>query len=908
MSNYRLEQIIAPRSVALVGASPRPRSLGNSILDNLRRANPNVAPILVNPAHESIDGLPCHKNLLELSEPPDLVVIAVPPESVNDIVAQACAIGAAGAVIITAGLGHGDGSISDLVRKTARKGGLRIIGPNCVGLLSPFAGLDASFLSRTVRAGNLALISQSGAIIATLAEWAHNHNVGFSGIVSLGDQIDVDFADCLDHFAVDRQTEAILLYIESIGDARKFLAAARAASQIKPVIVVKAGRHAAGAKAALSHTGAMTGSDAVYDAAFRRVGMLRVIDLEELFAAAETLARSVRIRGERIGVLTNGGGIGVLAVDRLIDLSGQLGTLAPETLAALDERLPATWSRSNPIDIIGDADAARYEMALTCLLESKDVDAVLAINCPTALVSSAEAARAVARAVTGVSRQHPLANKKPVFAVWFGEEDASAQEFDAANIPHFNTEIDAVRGLMYLVDYNRVQASLLTPPPGRPEETKPDVIAARRIIDAALEAGRAWLDPVEVTQVLEAYAIPNAPCRRARDRAEVERLAMALLGNSAALAMKILSPDLTHKSDAGGVRLGLRTPEEAGRVFDEMIGSVKARRPDVRIEGVILQPMIEQSKAIELIVGLTDDPTFGPVILFGQGGVAVEAIDDHVLALPPLDLKLARDMIARSRVSRLLAGYRDVPRADIDAIALVLVKVALMSADLPEILELDLNPLVASAESVVTVDARIRVAKCPVPDRGVPNPRFAIRPYPGEWECSVALADGRKCNIRPLRPEDAKLYEDFFGRLSPDDLRRRFFASMDHVSAELIARLTQIDYARTMVLIALDPADGAMLGGVRLHTDRDRERGEFAIITRSDIHGEGLGWALMEKCIAFARAEGVNWIGGQVLADNWEMLKMCRELGFEIQTEPAAPEIKNVHLRIGASAGASQTI
>ena len=904
MSNYRLDKLFSPRSVALVGASPRPGSLGHAVLANLRRANPSSPPLLVNPGHAEIDGLECRKSLSDRAAPPDLVVIAVPPEGVVEVAKQACAIGAAAAIVITAGLGHGEGSLAEDLRSVARAGGLRIVGPNCIGVLSPHAGLDASFLAKPARAGNLAVVSQSGAIVAALVEWADHNQVGFSGVVSLGDQIDVDFGDCLDHFALDGRTDAILLYIEAISDARKFLSAARAAARVKPVIVVKAGRHSEGARAALSHTGALAGSDAGYDAAFRRAGLPRVTDLEELFAAAETLAGGARLQGERVGILTNGGGIGVLAVDRLIDFGGRLAPMSPKTLTALDACLPRTWSRANPVDIIGDADAARYAAALDILLAGDDFDALLVINCPTALAPSAEAAAAVAKTVqtARATRGGIAALAKPVFAVWLGERERSAAIFEAARIPHFDNERDAVRGLMHLVDFRRSQQALLATPQSLPEAFRPNVDAIRTIVASALAEGRAWLDPVEATQALEAYAIPVAPYRKAASAAEARTMAAMLLAKNSALAMKILSRDVTHKSDVGGVRLDLRDVAAVGRAYDEMLATVAARCPGARLDGVTLQPMIVRPRGIELIAGLADDPTFGPVVLFGHGGVAVEAIGDRTLALPPLDFGLARDLISRTRVARLLDGYRDVPAANLDAVASILVKLAHLSADIPEILELDLNPLVTDAGGAIAVDVRIALAKVARPARGgFSNPRFAIRPYPTEWEGEIVLPNGDPCRVRPIRPEDAGIYGIFLHRVTHDDLRKRFFASIGDITTALVSRMTQIDYARTMAFLALDPATDEIMGVVRLHSDGAYEVGEFAILVRSDLKGHGLGWALMQRCIDFAHVEGLQRIDGYVLRENSEMLKMCRELGFVASFEAGAADVVNVSLNLDAA-------
>ncbi len=905
MSTYRLERLFDPRSIVLVGASARPGSMGAAVLANLRRARPRATLYLINPHDTQIDGLPCHKRLADLPGPLDLIVIATPPETILEVIHEACALHVAVAVIITAGLGHGEGSIAEAVQTAARNVGLRIVGANCIGVLSPRVGLDASFLSRSVAPGQLALVSQSGAIVAALAEWALDNHVGFSGIVSLGDQLDVDFGDCLDYFALDNTTHAILLYIEAIGDARKFMCAARAAARTKPVIVVKGGRHKAGAKAALSHTGALAGSDAVYHAAFHRAGLLRVIDLEELFAAAETLSHHQPIHGERIAILTNGGGIGVLAVDRLIDLGGTAATLADPTIATLDSFLPKTWSGSNPVDIIGDADAARYEAAMACLLGCDELDAILVMNCPTALATSADTANAVVKAVNSARRSSATATStaKPVVAVWLGDESEWAPIFETARIPHFHNEVDAVRGLMHLVNYRRSQNALLAIPPSIPADFVPDIEAAKRVIAAALAKGQTWLDPVEVTKVLEAYAIPVAGSFEAHSQQEAASLATTLLQHNAALAMKILSPEISHKSDVGGVRLDLRTPQAVGAAYAEMLETVARHRPDATLAGVILQPMITRPGAFELIAGLADDPTFGPVVLFGHGGTAVEAINDKALALPPLDMKLARELIAQTRISRLMAGYRDIPAVKADAVALLLVKLSHLSADLPEIHELDLNPVLADASGVMAVDARIAIAPCsPKTSRAFANARFAIRPYPREWERDIVLPNGRALHLRPLRTDDAPLYEAFFSHITHDDLYKRFFWAMRSVTPALIGRLTQIDYGRTMVFLALDSKGGVIGGVVRLETDANREHGEFAILVRSDCKGHGLGWVLMEQCIAFAKAEGLQSVDGQVLSENSAMLKMCAEFGFAIATDPDAPEIRNVSLRIDAKA------
>jgi acetyltransferase len=895
MSIYRLDTLFAPRSVAVVGASPRKTSSGRAVLENLRRSGFPGTIHLVNTHYDEIEGIRAVKAYDDLPVVPDLVTIAVPPAAVPAAVAAAARKGTAAGIIVTAGLGHGRGSLAELCEKNARAAGMRLVGPNCLGVLVPRAKLNASFAASAPPAGDLALISQSGAIAAGLVQWATVRGIGFSAVVSIGDSIDVDFADLLDFFAMDRGTRAILLYIESIRDARKFMSAARAAARAKPVLVIKSGRHAQGAKAALTHTGALAGSDAVYDAAFRRAGFLRVIDLDELFAAAETLGRLTSLSGKRLAILTNGGGVGVLAVDRLVDLGGELAGISPETMTKLDAALPPIWSRANPVDIAGDADAARYAAALEYLLDDGANDAVLVMNVPTALASAVDAAGSVI-AVTAQHRKKHFP-PKPVFAMWVGESGSAAQDFEAAGIPSYATESAAIFGFMHLVRYRQSRDLLMATPPSLPKDFAPDVAAARPVIEAALRDRRTWLDPVEMTRLLSAYGISLTPATLARDADEAVAAARPYLVQDTPVVLKIQSPDIVHKSEVGGVRLNLSSERAVHDAAAEILARARAAKPGARISGVTVFPMILRPKARELIVGVADDPTFGPVIAFGQGGTAVEVISDKALALPPLDLELARSLIARTRVSRILKAYRNVPAADERAVELLLVKLAQLVADFPEIREIDLNPVLADETGVIAVDARVSVAaveKMPRGARG--NPRFAIRPYPTEWERHLKLQDGTAILVRPVRPEDEPLYPPFFAAVTPADLRLRFFAPIKEFTHAFIARFTQIDYARAMAFIAIEETTGTMLGVVRLHADANYETGEYAILVRSDLKAHGLGWLLMQLIIEYARAEGIRTIKGQVLQENTAMLEMCRELGFQIAYDPQEPSTVIVSL------------
>ena len=891
MSTHHLQALFKPRSVALAGASARPGSLGRAVLDNLRRAG-FAGPIhLINPRHQQIDDAPCYASVAALPQTPDLLVVAAPREAVAELVEAAAARGVQAAIVITADPSHGEGSLGAQLREIAARTGIRVVGPNCLGVMSPVGGLDASFSAFPARRGDLAVISQSGAVAAALTAFAAGRGIGFSGLVSIGDMADVDFAALLDWFALDGATRAILLYVESIRDAKGFMSAARAASRVKPVIVIKAGRNPRAAKAAATHTGAMAGSDAVYDAAFRRAGLLRVRDINELFEAAEALGRVAPFPGDRLAILTNGGGIGVLAVDDLMELGGKLAELSPATLATLDAILPATWSRANPVDIVGDADALRFSAALAPLLADPMNDAVMVLHCPTALSDGV----AVAQAVADTARAATALRRKPLFAVWLGASPQSDRIFEEARIPHYQT--GAMSGFMHLVTWGRNREALMATPPNLPEGFSPDVERARQIIAGVLARGDVWLDPIEATALFEAYAIPIAQAILATTPQEAAQVAGPLLAAHGRCVVKIHSRDIQHKSDVGGVVLDLASPQAVEEAAAAMLARVGKLMPKARIAGVTVHPMIRRPEGRELIAGLAEDPTFGPVVLFGRGGKAVEVINDRALALPPLDLGLALDLISRTRVSRLLREYRDVPAADLDEVALTLVKLAQMSADLPEIRELDINPLLADGEGVVAMDARVRVA--PVEGRRGPvNPRFAVAPYPKQWERWLTGADGRRVFVRPVRPEDEAMYRTFFTQVSPEDLRLRFFAPVKDISHAFIARLTQIDYARALALCAT-LENGEMLGAVRLMLDPDHESGEFAILLRSDQKGRGLGSALMKMMIDYGQREGVKHIEGQVLAENTTMLALCQQLGFEIRDDVDGAGAKEVRLDLG---------
>ena len=806
MTIRNLEKLFKPETIALIGASKRPGSVGAVLARNLFGGGFDGPVMPVNPKHRSIQGVLTFDSISSLPLVPDLAVIATPPATVPGIIGELGAKGTKAAVVITAGLGEkgDDGrSLRQAMLDAAKPHLLRIVGPNCLGTLVPGIGLNASFAHLSPKTGKIAFVAQSGAVVTSVLDWATSRGIGFSHLVALGDMSDVDFGDMLDYLANDPGTSAILLYIEAITDARKFMSAGRAAARMKPVMVVKAGRHPEGARAAASHTGALAGADDVYDTAFRRAGMLRVIHLEELFDAVQTLAMVKPPKGDRLAIVTNGGGVGVMATDALMDHGGELAKLDPKTLAKLDKHLPPTWSKTNPVDIIGDAPPERYEHAIKAVMDDPEVDAVLALNCPTAVASPDEAGAAVIRALGNA--------KRPLLTSWLGDGAAlpARRRFAEHKIPTFETPEDAINAFMQLVAYRRNQRTLMETPASMPDAFEPDLATARRVIEGALNNGKTWLNEPSAKALMAAYDIPTAKTLVAKDPHEAASLAVEF---GSGVAIKILSDDILHKSDVGGVALDLFGPRHVEDAAEAMLERVRALKPDAVIDGFSVQPMIRRPGAHELIVGVITDPTFGPLILFGQGGTAVEVMDDKALAMPPLNMRLAREVMAQTRIHRLLKGYRDRPPAALDAIAATLIKVAQLVIDHPEIDELDINPLLADDFGVMALDVRVKLQ----PTEKAGPERLAIRPYPKELEEAVTLKDGRDFVLRPVRPEDEPAFHLGFTKLTPEEIQLRFFTPMRTLTHVMAARFTQIDYDREMALVLAEdgtPGEAAIGGG-----------------------------------------------------------------------------------------------
>jgi acetyltransferase len=874
MSVRNLEHFFGPHSVAVIGASARPGSVGATVLGNLAGGGFDGDIWPVNPKYSRVGGLEAYRDLAELPGRPGLAVICTPAATVPGIIARLGELGCKAAIVLSAGLdapGPDGRSLRQAMLDAAKPWLLRILGPNCVGLLVPGIGLNASFAPVAALPGRIAFVAQSGALVTAVLDWARTRRIGFSCFVSLGDGSDVDFGDLLDYLAGDSSTDAILLYAESVRQARKFMSAARSAARAKPTVIVKAGRVAEAAHAAFSHTGALAGSDLVYDAALRRAGMLRVDTTNELFDAAAILAQPRRPAGPRLAIMTNGGGPGVMATDALVFGGGTLAPLAQATLETLSPGLPPNWSHGNPVDIIGDAPVERYRLALQALLDEPNADALLLIHAPTAIVPSGDIARALLPLLRTAAR--------PVLCCWMGGDSvAQARSLCAdAGTPVFDTPEEAVRGFLQLLAWQRNQR-LLTQVPPTCTLAAPDLGAARERVAALLAQGVTAVGEADAKAILAACGIPVVRTETASDPGQAIAAARRI---GYPVALKILSPDIVHKSDVGGVILDIADEAALEGALEAMLARVRERMPDARLAGFTVQAMARRPQAHELIVGITTDPLFGPVVLFGQGGVAVEVTADQSIGLPPLNRVLAADLVGRTRTARLLAGFRDHPRADLEALYDVLVRVGQMAADLPELVELDINPLLADAAGVIALDARIRLA--PAPAGQDPLARLAILPYPETLERKVDSGLG-PLTLRPIRPEDAPAHQAFFRALSPEDVHFRMFGMMRELSPAQLARFTQIDYAREMAFIATRATDeGAeTLGVARVSIDPDNIVGEFAIVVRSDLKGRGLGRILMDCLLDYCRARQLELVRGVSLAGNIRMHALARICGFRL--------------------------
>ncbi len=882
MSIRNLDSFFNPASVAVIGASLRPFSVGATVWKNVSQGGFAGPVYPVNPKHAKLQEQRCYARVADLPQTPELALICTPAATIVALVQALAERGTRAVIILSAGL---TAAHKAAIFDAARPHLMRILGPNCLGLLSPHAHLNASFAHINARPGKLAFVSQSGALVTAVLDWADAQSIGFSHIVSLGEHEDVDFGDMLDYLASDVHTRAILLYIESVEAPRKFMSAARAAARNKPVIVVKSGRSAQGQKAAASHTGALAGADDVYEAAIARAGMLRVNTLDELFLAAETLTRGQPTKNNVLTILTiltNGGGAGVMAADAAAYQHVALANLSEQTLEKLNAVLPANWSHGNPVDIIGDAPAQRYVDALKILTDDKATGTILLIQAPTAIVPSADIARAVVE--TTPDDGAPL---KRLMSSWLGGRavEEARQLCNGKGIASYETPEQAVRAIAMLQGYARNQLELMEAPPAHVDTVAPDRDAVRAIVRQALANGQTLLTEPEAKAVLQAYRIAVVETQSVPADAKQAAATAARMGFP--VVIKILSEQISHKSDVGGVALNLDSEDEVRDAARTMLARVKMLRPEAVVDGFTVQAMVRRKHVQEVIVGATVDQVFGPIILFGQGGTAVEVMADRAVALPPLNQPLARALIGRTRIAKLLKGWRDTPAVDEGALIGVLLSISQLLADIPELAELDINPLLVNFEGAIALDARIRLsAQAPA---GALN--FAIRPYPSELVETVDW-NGRTLVMRPIRPEDENLHTDFLQSLSPEDIRMRVFYSRRTMERSELARLTQIDYTREMAFVAItDGPDGKpqTQGVVRAATDPDNISAEFGIIIRSSLKGGGLGTLLMNKMVHYLRDNGTQKLVATVLRENQRMLDLTRKLGF-IDVESESPD------------------
>jgi acetyltransferase len=889
---HYLTPLFAPASVAVIGASERPGAVGTVLVSNMLAAQYRGAFYAVNPKHRTVQGVPCFDSIARVPTRIDLAVIATPAPTVPALIEQCGAAGVRSAVVVSAGfseVGEQGARLERALLENARRCRVRVLGPNCLGLLRPEIGVNATFARGAALPGSLALVSQSGAVCTAMLDWARPNRVGFSSVVSLGGSTDVDFGEIVDYLVSDGRTEHILLYVEGVRDARRFVSALRAAARVKPVIVMKVGRHPAGMRAAVSHTGAIVGLDHVFDAVVKRTGAVRVGTIGQLVAAAQALASHVHPQGDRLAVITNGGGPGVMAADRAADLGIPLAELSPRTIETLKPALPASWSHANPVDLIGDAGADRYRAAVSACLADDNVDGVLAMLSPQAMTEPAEAALAVIDAARGSS--------KPVLACWMGEEQtAPARRLLAeASIPVFRTPDPAVEMFAHVSSFYRNQRALLQAPGPLSHQRAPDLDAARLIAETALAEHRTILSEMESKALLAAFHIPIAKTAVARSAHE----AMLLAGESGfPVALKIDSPDITHKSDVGGVRLNVANAQAARVAYEEVVASVARLAPGARVNGVAVEPMIERANGRELMIGAVRDPVFGPAITFGAGGTAVEVQRDRAVALPPLNAYLVADMIRGTRVAKLLGAFRQLPPVDMAALEAVLLRVSELVCELPALEELDINPLIVDETGLIAVDARVVLRA--MPTQREPYGHLAIHPYPASLATQWHPARGPVVTLRPIRPEDAAIEQAFVQRLSPESRHFRFMNMMRELTPLMLARFTQIDYDREMAFVATLDEDGAEreVGVVRYITNPDGESCEFALVVADEWQRRGLGRRMMTLLIDVARTRGLREMVGHVLADNRPMLALCQSLGFESAESSEGPQVRRLSLAL----------
>jgi acetyltransferase len=889
---HEISKILRPKSLALFGASDVLSKPGGVILPNLLDGLFAGRVVPINPRHRELFGQPVHSSLDSVSETPELAVIATPAATVPSIMEQCGRRGITATVIISAGFseaGPEGQRLEQQLETVARRYGIRFLGPNCLGVLRPEIGLNASFSASSPKPGGLGLVSQSGALCAAVLDWAQTSGVGFSSIVSIGSAVNVDFGEILDFLTLDPATESIMLYVEGVRNARNFISALRSAARVKPVVVMKSGRSPSGTRAATTHTGALLGGDDVFDAVLRRAGAVRVSSFANFFSAAATLQAGVRTKGDRLAIVTNAGGPAVMAADSAADKAIRLATLSPATLAALGNDLPSNWSRANPVDILGDATPERFAAASIACLRDDGVDALLIILTPQAMTQPEQVAGKLA-AIAGETH-------KPVFTAWMGEASVavSREIFRAAKIPTYRTPEAAVEGFATTLAYYENQRLLRETPAPLATHDPPDIEGAQMIVEGALAEHRQNLTLAESKALLAAFRVPILQSIPATNASEA-LVAAEELGFP--VALKIDSPDITHKTDVGGVQLDVRGAHELPRAVNQLVDRVKKAAPEAVIRGVLVEKMAPRGSGRELMIGVATDPLFGPVIAFGLGGTMVEVVRDRAIGVPPLNRYLAQKLIESSQAADCLGPFRGSPPADQTLIEDVLLRVSEMVCALPALQELDINPLLANDRQVLAVDARIVVKRRPASERDYGH--MAIHPYPDRQVRNWQLADGTVVTLRPIRPEDAAIERQFVNGLSDQSRYFRFMHAISEITPEMLARFTQIDYDREMAFIAVlgEAPDERQIGVARYSVDLFDEACEFAVVIADDWRGKGLGAELLRTLIESARQKGLRRMYGAVLAENVNMLKFAAKAGFRVSESLDDRSLLNLALEL----------
>lgn len=878
-----LEPLFRPHSIALIGADCQPRSVGEVLARNLFSGRFDGPVMPVHASLPAVRGVLAFRSIAELPVVPDLAVIAVEAEAVPDVVSELGARGCRMAIVLTAGFDNSEEAVGRRLAESARAAGVRIVGPACLGVIVPKIGLNATYAHGEPKQGDVALIAQSGSLVSILLDSPAGRDTGFSVVASLGDMTEVDFGDVLDFLVLDPNSRSVLLAVDRIADARRFMSAARLLARVKPVIVFDAGREGGRSDGVDVAT---IPRDQVYDAAFRRAGMLPVPLLSDLVAAAGTLATATRVRGNRIAIVCNGGGIGRVTMQMWQRTGGAAAPLSETTREALDKVLPPGWGRRNPVNIFADALADRFRQTLTTLFQDETTDIILVIVCPTAIGDTLAAVQAIVETLPPRPRQMPLLS-----VAWLDEATrAEATAIFAAQRVAVHPSVRwAVTTFAHLLTYQRNQEMLIETPASVPDLFSCDARRAEAAISSALAQGREWLERAEAEAVLAAYDLPLLESRRAATAAEAVSIADAL---GYPVALRVRTEAVVDESAIGGIALDLEDADAVRAAAHRIERRVHELRPDLVTGGFLVAPLAGKGDAHALRLSIAADPTFGPVIRFGQGGNRMGQTTDDAIGLPPLNLALARMLMSETRLWWELQEAGDHPPAALDELALAIVRLSQIATDLPQVQEVDINPLLADADGVAALSVRIRIA----PVEGGAASRLAIRPYPVELEKTIITRAGKQLLLRPIRPEDEPALQAFVRQMQPEDVRMRFFAPLKEIDHRFAARLSQIDYDREMALVAIDPeADGTSIWGVmRISADASGASAEYAGSVRSDLKGQGLGRLLMEEILDCARRRGINEVWGEVLAENQGMLVLARKLGFRLDRDPEDPSVIHV--------------